>query len=43
MKISMISSLIYFSLFQANYYYVLKQTEHDRGKNGFRFSFSAPS
>nr|AFK45163.1 unknown [Medicago truncatula] len=28
---------------EANYYYVLKQTEHDRGKNGFRFSFSAPS
>lgn len=25
---------------QANYYYLLKQHEHDRGKTGFRFSFS---
>ncbi|GAU46891.1 hypothetical protein TSUD_133900 [Trifolium subterraneum] len=28
---------------EANYYYILRQTEHDRGKTGFRFSFSAPS
>ncbi|KAL4620815.1 hypothetical protein ACB092_06G183400 [Castanea dentata] len=25
---------------EANYYYLLKQHEHDRGKTGFRFSFS---
>ncbi|XP_004500508.1 uncharacterized protein [Cicer arietinum] len=28
---------------EGNYYYILKQNEQDRGKNGFRFSFSAPS
>ncbi|CAI8597364.1 unnamed protein product [Vicia faba] len=28
---------------EANYYYILRQNEHDRGKTGFRFSFSAPS
>ncbi|KAK7311198.1 hypothetical protein RJT34_09180 [Clitoria ternatea] len=28
---------------EGNYYYVLKQGEHDRGKSGFRFSFLAPS
>ncbi|KAF7830923.1 sorting and assembly machinery component 50-like protein [Senna tora] len=28
---------------EANYYYILRQHEHDRGKTGFRFSFSAPS
>ncbi|KAK7379392.1 hypothetical protein VNO80_04851 [Phaseolus coccineus] len=28
---------------EGNFYYVLKQDEHDRGKTGFRFSFSAPS
>ncbi|XP_027337974.1 sorting and assembly machinery component 50 homolog B-like [Abrus precatorius] len=28
---------------EGNFYYVLRQAEHDRGKTGFRFSFSAPS
>ncbi|KAG4934861.1 hypothetical protein GLYMA_18G025400v4 [Glycine max] len=28
---------------EGNFYYILKQNEHDRGKTGFRFSFSAPS
>ncbi|WJX32473.1 hypothetical protein P8452_20794 [Trifolium repens] len=28
---------------EANYYYIFRQNEHDRGKTGFRFSFSAPS
>ncbi|XP_021805621.1 sorting and assembly machinery component 50 homolog B [Prunus avium] len=28
---------------ECNYYYILKQFEHDRGKTGFRFSISAPS
>uniref|UniRef100_A0A2N9IWF7 Bacterial surface antigen (D15) domain-containing protein n=1 Tax=Fagus sylvatica TaxID=28930 RepID=A0A2N9IWF7_FAGSY len=28
---------------EGNFYYILKQHEHDRGKTGFRFSFSAPS
>ncbi|OIV97430.1 hypothetical protein TanjilG_16191 [Lupinus angustifolius] len=28
---------------EGNFYYILKQDEHDRGKTGFRFSFSAPS
>ncbi|KAM1054119.1 hypothetical protein FF1_001545 [Malus domestica] len=27
---------------ECNYYYILKQFEHDRGKTGFRFSISAP-
>lgn len=30
-------------LFQGNYLHVLRKDEHDRGKAGFRFSFSAPS
>ncbi|KAE7996580.1 hypothetical protein FH972_001291 [Carpinus fangiana] len=28
---------------EGNFYYILKQDVHDRGKTGFRFSFSAPS
>ncbi|KAG6578810.1 Sorting and assembly machinery component 50-like protein, partial [Cucurbita argyrosperma subsp. sororia] len=28
---------------EGNFYYILKQQEHDRGKTGFRFSISAPS
>ncbi|CAL0304743.1 unnamed protein product [Lupinus luteus] len=28
---------------EGNFYYILRQDEHDRGKTGFRFSFSAPS
>lgn len=28
---------------ECNYYYILKQLEHDGGKVGFRFSISAPS
>ncbi|KAL6128061.1 hypothetical protein ACLB2K_071419 [Fragaria x ananassa] len=28
---------------ECNYYYILKQFEHDGGKAGFRFSISAPS
>ncbi|TKY47568.1 Sorting and assembly machinery component 50-like [Spatholobus suberectus] len=28
---------------EGNFYYILRQNEHDRGKTGFRFSFSAPS
>ncbi|KAJ7959620.1 Sorting and assembly machinery component 50-like protein [Quillaja saponaria] len=28
---------------EGNYYYILKQHDHDRGKSGFRFSFSPPS
>ncbi|KAK7305903.1 hypothetical protein VNO77_43815 [Canavalia gladiata] len=28
---------------EGNFYYILRQDEHDRGKAGFRFSFSAPS
>ncbi|XP_061997789.1 uncharacterized protein LOC133715336 [Rosa rugosa] len=28
---------------ECNYYYILKQFEHDGGKTGFRFSISAPS
>jgi len=28
---------------EGNFYYILKQGVHDRGKTGFRFSFSAPS
>ncbi|XP_061376624.1 uncharacterized protein LOC133318617 [Gastrolobium bilobum] len=28
---------------EGNFSYVLRQDEHDRGKTGFRFSFSAPS
>ncbi|TKY56892.1 Sorting and assembly machinery component 50-like [Spatholobus suberectus] len=28
---------------EGNYFYVLRKDEHDRGKTGFRFSFSAPS
>ncbi|XP_041016237.1 uncharacterized protein LOC121258765 [Juglans microcarpa x Juglans regia] len=28
---------------EGNFYYIVKQHDHDRGKTGFRFSFSAPS
>ncbi|RDX89720.1 Sorting and assembly machinery component 50-like protein [Mucuna pruriens] len=28
---------------EGNFYHILKQDEHDSGKTGFRFSFSAPS
>ncbi|KAK7387470.1 hypothetical protein VNO78_28302 [Psophocarpus tetragonolobus] len=28
---------------EGNFYHILRQDEHDRGKTGFRFSFSAPS
>nr|KYP73080.1 Sorting and assembly machinery component 50 isogeny [Cajanus cajan] len=28
---------------EGNYFYILRKDEHDRGKTGFRFSFSAPS
>ncbi|XP_054789110.1 uncharacterized protein LOC129294679 [Prosopis cineraria] len=28
---------------EGNFYYILRQHEHDRAKTGFRFSFSAPS
>lgn len=28
---------------EGNFYYILKQHDHDRGKTGFRLSFSAPS
>ncbi|KAL5126701.1 Sorting and assembly machinery component 50 [Glycine soja] len=28
---------------EGNYFYILRKGEHDRGKTGFRFSFSAPS
>ncbi|XP_038885406.1 sorting and assembly machinery component 50 homolog [Benincasa hispida] len=28
---------------EGNFYYILKQQQHDRGKTGFRFSISAPS
>ncbi|XP_020983030.1 uncharacterized protein LOC107496983 [Arachis duranensis] len=28
---------------EGNYFYILRKHEHDRGKTGFRFSFSAPS
>lgn len=37
------NSSSHFPLFQGNFYHVLKQDEYDRGKTGFRFSFSAPS
>ncbi|KAF5467465.1 hypothetical protein F2P56_017286 [Juglans regia] len=28
---------------EGNFYYMLKQDDHDRGKTGFRFNFSSPS
>ncbi|KAL1290230.1 hypothetical protein HN51_058655 [Arachis hypogaea] len=28
---------------EGNFYHILRQDEHDRGKTGFRFSFSSPS
>ncbi|MED6156796.1 hypothetical protein PIB30_017790 [Stylosanthes scabra] len=28
---------------EGNYFHILRKDEHDRGKTGFRFSFSAPS
>ncbi|KAK7300497.1 hypothetical protein RJT34_11342 [Clitoria ternatea] len=28
---------------EGNYFYIIRKGEHDRGKTGFRFSFSAPS